>query len=389
MPKKPSHSLRFTELKLTNWRNFRGVNISLQPRAFFVGPNASGKSNLLDALRFLSEIAKPGTGGLKAAIESRGGFSRLRCLHARTIPYVEIDVSIGNDDQPKLWRYLLRVNVVKREKFPTVVEEAIWESGKRIERRVRSSKDDALQFSQTFMEQVVANKKFRELVEFLASCRYLHVVPQIVRDRARAKFEGEDPYGGDLLRRMKEMPKKTRDPRLRRIAQALQIAVPQFRDLELKDDSEGVPHIYASYQHWRPNAGRQSETAFSDGTLRLIGLLWSISEKGGPLLLEEPELSLNDAIVAELPRMFLTMQKLSGRQVLTTTHSSALLDESGVGLSEIHRIILDGNGSSVQTLVDDRRAVAQVEAGMTISQAVLPLLRPPGIEKLGKFDVAA
>jgi predicted ATPase len=381
-------SLRFTNLALTNWRNFRHVNIALDKRAFFVGPNASGKSNLLDAIRFLSEIARPGSGGLQAAVEARGGFSSLRCLQARTQPYVEFVADVGNDDETSRWKYQLRINVEKREKFPTVVHEKVWQAGHLIKDRSRHNNDDALEFSQTFMEQVGANKDFRELAEFFGSCRYLHVVPQIVRDRARARSEGEDPYGGDLLRRMKEMPKKTRLPRLKRISDALQIAVPQFRDLELKDDSEGVPHLFASYVHWRPNAYKQSEAAFSDGTLRLIGLLWSIAEKGGPLLLEEPELSLNDAVVSELPRMFSRMQKLSARQIITTTHSSALLDDPGIGLKEVHRIEVDNNGSSVSSIADDPSIAAQVNAGMTISQAILPLLRPKSIEELSDLDVA-
>jgi predicted ATPase len=226
------------------------------------------------------------------------------------------------------------------------------------------------------------------LAEFLASCRYLHVVPQIVRDRARARAEGEDPYGGDLLRRMKDMPRKTRDPRLRRISKALQIAVPQFGDIDLVDDNEGVPHLVASYLHWRPNASKQSEVLFSDGTLRFLGLLWSVAEKGGPLLLEEPELSLNDSVVSELPRLFSRMQRLSRRQIIVTTHSSALLDDPGIGLKEVHRILVDNNGSSVETLVDNKSIAAQVGAGMTVGQAVLPLLRPRDIESLGNFVVA-
>jgi len=42
-----------SRLILRNWRNFRFIDIDLTDRVFIVGPNASGKSNLLDALRFL------------------------------------------------------------------------------------------------------------------------------------------------------------------------------------------------------------------------------------------------------------------------------------------------------------------------------------------------
>ena len=381
--------LRFTRLRITNWRNFRSAEMEFEPRAFIVGPNASGKSNLLDVFRFLAEIARPGSGGLQAAIESRGGFSALRCLQARQPSHIEIDAYIGTDHHREQWRYLVRLNVLKGEKFATVQRELIQQAGQVLDERSRARGSDDLEFSQTLLEQVGASKHFRGLTEFLSSCRYLHVVPQIVRDRTRALTEGEDPYGGDLLRRMKAMPPRTRGPRLRRISEALKIAVPQFSEVELRDDADGVPHLYASYEHWRPNANKQPEAAFSDGTLRFIGLLWSISEKGGPLLLEEPELSLNDAVVSELPRMFRQMQRLSRRQVVATTHSSSLLDAESIGLKEVHRIVVEKNGSRVELLEANQAVKAQVEGGMTVSEAVLPLLRPMGIEKLGTIDVAA
>ena len=387
MARPSGQSLRFTRLVLTSWRNFREVDVTLGRRALIVGPNASGKSNFLDAIRFLGELARPGAGGLQAAVASRSGFSALRCLHARRKPYVEIDAHIGTDDAPSTWRYKLQINVVKNEKRPTIVEEGIWHNDAVIKERQRSDTDDPFIYAQSLMEQAQTSVEFRELSEFLGSCRYLHVVPQIVRDRTRHRNDGEDPYGGDLLRRMKAMPLKTRVPRLKRISEALRLAVPQFEDITLEDDADGVPHLKAAYRNWRPYTYKQSEEMFSDGTLRLIGLLWSISERGGPLLLEEPELSLNDSVVGELPRMFARMQRLSGRQVIATTHSPALLDDPDIGLREVHWIAVDSNGSHIHTLAGNPAVAAQVEAGMTISEAVLPLLRPQGIERLGELDV--
>jgi predicted ATPase len=362
--------------------------MALQSRAFIVGPNASGKSNLLDSLRFLAEIARHGSGGLGAAIQNRGGFSSIRCLHARNPGHVEIDVSIGNDASPNEWQYQLQINRIGREVLSTVTNESILKNGKKIKTRRRSDSDDPLEFSQTLLEQVNSSKDFRDLVAFLASCRYLHVVPQIVRDRERAKKQGEDPFGGDLLRRIKDTPQKTRLPRLRRISEALQVAVPQFGEIALEDDPDGVPHLSASFIHWRDRPTRQYEGAFSDGTLRLVGLLWSIAENGGPLFLEEPELSLNDAVVGELPRMFSRMQRFSRRQILASTHSISILDDPNISLKEVHRIYVNENGSSVETLFDNKQVSAQVRGEMTISQAVLPLLRPEGIDRLGMLDVA-
>jgi AAA domain, putative AbiEii toxin, Type IV TA system len=43
----------FIRLHLSTWRNFASVDVRLQNRVFVIGPNAAGKSNLLDAFRFL------------------------------------------------------------------------------------------------------------------------------------------------------------------------------------------------------------------------------------------------------------------------------------------------------------------------------------------------
>lgn len=74
--------LRFTHLRLENWRNFRHLEADLGQRVFLIGPNAPGKSNFLDAFRVLRDIVTEG--GLQKAVQRRaGGFSALRCLAAR------------------------------------------------------------------------------------------------------------------------------------------------------------------------------------------------------------------------------------------------------------------------------------------------------------------
>lgn len=57
-----SRDLRFRRLRLRNWKNFLRVDVALQDRLFLVGANASGKSNFLDAFRFLRDIALSGSG---------------------------------------------------------------------------------------------------------------------------------------------------------------------------------------------------------------------------------------------------------------------------------------------------------------------------------------
>ena len=69
-------ALRFTHLHVENWRNFTAVGTAIQRRAFLVGPNASGKSNLLDVFRFLHDIASVGGGFQEARLAREGGKPR-------------------------------------------------------------------------------------------------------------------------------------------------------------------------------------------------------------------------------------------------------------------------------------------------------------------------
>jgi predicted ATPase len=70
-----------TALRSKNYRNFNDISFTLGDRVFLVGPNASGKSNLLDIFRFFHDLTSIG-GGIQKAIQMRGGFFSLRSLSA-------------------------------------------------------------------------------------------------------------------------------------------------------------------------------------------------------------------------------------------------------------------------------------------------------------------
>lgn len=376
--------MRFTRLKLGNWRNFKRCEVYLASRAIFIGPNASGKSNLLDALRFLGHVARDG-GGLAAAVKHRDGVSALRCLQATRNSDISIEVDIGDDCNPSRWTYKLIFNA-RRGEHPTVKAEEVFVDGQQIlSRPDASDEDDPKLLSQTHLQQINQNQQFRELAEFVQSTRYLHLVPQILRNRPLSSYE-EDPYGSDFLLRVKQTPKRSRDAMLKRLNEGLKLAVPKFDGLTYQDDDEGRPHLVAKYHHWRPHPAGQTEAHFSDGTLRLLGLLWAAAEKEpGPLLIEEPELSLHDAVVEQLVPMLTRMQRRSSRQILITTHSEVLLNDRGLGLHEVHRLDLTDDGTVIRTDEPDVRAL--VEAGLEIGSALMPKVRPQGIEQLSLFDV--
>ena len=375
--------MRFTTLSLQSWRNFRQVDVALRERMFVVGPNASGKSNLLDAFRFLRDVAEP-RGGFQQAVADRGGVSRLRSLHARKDSHVVLDVGLDLDGTQ--WRYRLAFGQdnVRR---PIVKQEQVWRGDQvLLSRPDADDHDDSERLKQTHLEQLNANRQFRTVAEFFAQVRYLHIVPQLVRDPERytRKNGGLDPYGGDFehLARMQKEQSRTFDSRLRRINEALHVAVPQLQELRLERDEAGRPHLRGLYAHWRPGAGWQSEDQFFDGTLRLLGLLWSVLEGAGLLLLEEPELSLHEAVVRHLPPMMWKATRKNRRQLLVSSHSAALLSDESIAAEEVLLLRPTHEGTEVMVAADSEEMRALLEGGLPIGEAVLPRVAPAHPEQL-------
>ena len=368
-------------LKLTNWRNFTDVDVPLLDRAFIIGPNASGKSNLLDAIRFLRDVAKREGGGLQAAVARRGGVRQIRSLSAHSGGGVGIEVHLSRDsDGPVEWKYRLSFNVERSGIHRTLVEEEFVEyNGEVLLRRpTQEDLDDSELRTETALEQVNANRQFRTVAEFFDEVTYLHLVPQLVRFGAEIggnRLEN-DPFGQGFLERIAATNSKTRQSRLNKIAGSLSHIVPQLQAITFERDKKtGQPHLRARFDNWRANDVWQGEEQLSDGTLRLIGLFWSLLERGGPLLLEEPEISLNRDIVYRLAgliyRLSVPVRRRRGderhserRQVILTTHSPDLLCDQGIGSREVI-VITPGRAGSVVRLLDDDPGKRKVlEAGV-------------------------
>jgi predicted ATPase len=379
--------MRISHIRLENWRNFRRVDAPLQRRTFLAGPNASGKSNFLDAFRFLQDLSAV-SGGLQKAVTARGSVSKIRCLAARRSSDVVIDVSLGDDDTDTQWRYKIVFNQDNLRR-PILKEEIVFKGRDVILSRPDvADREDPERLTQTFLEQVNANKHFRDIQEFLVSIKYLHLVPHLIRDPDRYAPRINDPFGGDFLEQLASAPTRTRESRLKRIGEALQIAVPQLRELQLTRDDRGVPHLEGRFEHWRPNAGWQREDQFSDGTLRLLGLLWAVTEGTGPLLLEEPELSLHPGVIRYIPQMLWRVTRKTRRQVLLSTHSVDLLSDDNLGADEIFLFHPTENGTEILPASKDKMIQDLMERGESIGDVILQKIAPPRSEQLALFENA-
>ncbi|MEA1895833.1 MAG: AAA family ATPase [Euryarchaeota archaeon] len=365
---------------LKNWRNFQSVDVDLGNRVFLVGPNASGKSNFLDVFRFMRDITKQ-SGGLQKAISDRGGIPKIRCLAARHESDVEIEVSLTETaTKDPSWKYAIGIQQeVRGHRNPYLTYEKVWAGDELILNRPdHDDEHDRLRLTQTYLEQISLNQQFREISKFFESVQYLHLIPQLVRDPGAFPGPGipGDPYGQNFLVRVAKTNARTRRSRLEKIKGALRAVVPQLKHLtDIKDES-GTPHLEATYEHWRPKGAKQREDQFSDGTLRLIGLLWDLLDGDSLLLLEEPELSFNSGIVSKLPVLMHLLQRQKKprqrRQVILSTHSADMLSDEGIGGEEVSLILPGAEGTDVKAASSIRQIRDLLEGGLSVADAVLP-----------------
>jgi predicted ATPase len=374
--------MRIKRLELRNWRNFRDVDVEMASRVFIIGANASGKSNLLEVFRFLHDIATPG-GGLEAAVNQRRGVSKIRSLHAKNPARVRIAVTLG-DETSDLWMYELEFDRrSSKDDRPRITRERVtYQQKSLLDRPMIDDRKDSERLHQTALEQTNSNREFRRVADFFRSIEYTNLVPQLIREPGNSGPDwviGSDPLGRDFLQRIRETTPKKRNARLRQISSVLSKVVPSFKKLEFEEsDAHGRPHLVAGFKHWRGPLAQQQESEFSDGTLRLIAMLWLLQEDGGPLLLDEPEWSLHTAILKQLAGMLsrATSQAGEDRQVIVATHSEQLLYDTGIGSEELLLILPANEGSEVKVGATIQAISKAMSSGLSAAEVALPRTAP-------------
>ena len=370
-------------MRIANWRNFTKAEVKLSETTYLIGPNASGKSNLLDVFRFMRDIVKAQGGGLQQSIKTRNGLTKLRSLAARRNPSIELDFelreSLADAGVAADWRYVL---IIKSEtggkNRPIVEKEQVYKDGRMIlDRPLKEDINDKERLTQTHLEQITSNADFRPVAEFFEQVLYLHLVPQLLKYGGDFSINtpDSDPFGQRFLEEIAGTTKKTRESRLKKIEGLLQKVVPNFEQLKfVRDNVTGRPHLEMLYNHWRPNAGWQREDQFSDGTLRLVGLMWTLLTSNDLILLEEPELSLHKRVVEQIPGLIFKLRKQrrkSGGQLLISTHSEAMLSNNTIDGNFL--ILNPGkSGESTEIASPSQSDVEALKAGMTPADILLP-----------------
>jgi predicted ATPase len=379
-----------SRLIVKNWKNFKAADVLLGERMFLVGPNAGGKSNFLDIFRFMKDIVNQTGGGLQKAAAERGGLQNIRCLSAE-VPGIELEFYFNESSaETHDWKYVIGLKQEGKGRHRTMIsKEEVWKGNRKIlDRPGADDKKDNERLTQTHLEQINSNQDFRDIYKYFNAARYFHIIPQLVR--YPEKFGNtsapgdEDSFGFQFTDSVFKWSSKTTAARMDKLEAALERAVPQLKNLRVIQDEKGT-HFEIYNEHWKPGT-RLLEDQLSDGTLRLMGLLWSVLENHSLLLLEEPENSLHSSVIKKIPSLIYRLTRNKKRQLIISTHSPDLLADPGIGGEEILLLRPGKEGTDIKVASSLPEIKNLLESGFSTSEAVIPYTNPEKVEQLGLFE---
>jgi len=344
-----------TRVALRNYKSIGRCEVPLGNLTFLVGLNGSGKSNFLDALRFVSDAVRF---SLDHALRDRGGINEVRRRSKRGHPRhfgIRLDYKLPNG---RFGYYAFEIAARTAGGYEVKQEECLIAGGESepttsyqvSQGRVLEStlpKPPPAARDRLYLVNVSGFEQFRDFYDAIVQMGFYNLNPDAIRD-----LQTPDP--GELLKRDGSNLASVfarlslRAPEVaKRIEEYLSKVVPAVssvrpRTVGPKETLEFRQEVTGSKHPWRFLA-----SSMSDGTLRALGLLVALfqggSENGSvPLVgIEEPEVALHPAAAGVLTDSL--REASQTRQVLVTSHSPDLLDDKEVSDTSIRAVIsIDG-----------------------------------------------
>lgn len=408
--------MKLTHIAITNWRNFAHIEFDMSSRLFVVGPNSSGKTNLLAALRFLGDVARR---GFQAASEDLGGPSRY--IHAGA-DSVSFSVSADVDTRQITYDLSLRkVTVVedfvggemRKRPLKVGIPAGLLEADqpRMLQPRVAGKPTpfsfgeielieiaDPLgehQLEDESVDPVLTFVKEEELVidgevvmrvpgtkripgsvlpirNKLSGIRYIHPNPKKMLERA----DRYDPdHGTGFFQYAGRFSDQQLDAVVDRIRPIMASVVPEIPNLSYQRMGFGTEVVFYSDTPVRGASGVYSHDQFSEGTLRLLGMLFDLAtlpRDTSIVLIEEPETFLQASVVRSLPSLLAEVAMNRDVQMIISTHSPELVDSELVLPSQVLMLRSENGETTGQLLSEsnDPRIKAVVSAGLPKSQGI-------------------
>jgi predicted ATPase len=332
--------MKLTNLKASHYRSLKDVDVPLGSMNVLIGTNASGKSNVLDALRLLSEGVR--TKEFAHAVRTRGDFNQV-VWKGGLQNRIELTTIFVDDEGTRyswivaLSKYLLHGFTLHERMFKlgddddssTQILESRngkvwWWSTQAKNNRVSLKLSPA----SCALASACADESFpaHRVAEFVERWGFFDPSPPLLR-RAAETTEGDrlDPYGANLAARLyaiKNAPDG--DETLNRIVTATRhvLGVPQSIELRVSDSDGRAFFLQKEAGLIQPI----HQTGISSGTLRMLAFMTALFGETDTSLvgIEEPENHVHPSALKSLAEYFREASKRV--QLIITTHSPILLD---------------------------------------------------------------
>ena len=383
-----------TSLRLVNFKNFADETLRVGPFTVIVGANASGKSNIRDAFRFLHGIGrgytlaeimggKYGEGGYLEWAGIRGApgeIVRRKGKSRRKWDDFAVHLEAGRDVNRTAYSITTRFSSERVEVFRVWKEELARSSAvvyktelrKTVKLQVLTSEDGerrvALSRSQPALTQLLLPKHMREtrlqdsdldIHSVLGRMRFFDLVPDLMR---QASFPGQTMLGdsGENLATVLEEICSNRRRQDTLVSWVHELTPMDVDGFEFPRDPSGRVNLVIRERNGR----KVSAYSASDGTLRFLAMLAALlgPNPAGVYFFEEIDNGIHPNRLWLLLDLIERQTAKNGVQVITTTHSPALLswisDKAFENTSVVSR--LEDNDDAIIRPVDSLHNVREL-----------------------------
>lgn len=351
-----------TRVFLKNYKSIAACDVRLGPLTFLVGRNGSGKSNFLDALRFVADALHS---SLDHAIRDRGGVKEIRSRSKRPPNYFRIHVNFALPDGSTGY-YAFRINFHSRARYGVHSEICRIKSAESDEPDVHFQvKNGTVTTASMEVPPAVASDRlylvntsglpeFRPVYEAFSRMGFYSLNLDKIRD-----FQAPDL--GDMLIRdgsnLTSVLAKLPPPVITHIEEYLAAVVPGVRGVKVKEFGPKTTLAFRQDIAGTKNPWQFLANNMSDGTLRALGILVALFQENPDVQkrvlligIEEPEIALHPAAAGVL--LDGLRDAAYRRQVIVTSHSPDLLEDKHLDVESILAVEAQ-EGNTVIAPVDE------------------------------------